>query len=118
MLARYPQPADLDKDGKLDQRPSESISMLRSSPGALRAWRATVECKSINLLNQIPRTHAVRGIQTWARQGRAFSDALPPQAVRVGANYTKVHRADPSRRIGRRRAQRPARGSSPARSGS
>lgn len=77
MLARYPQPADLDKDGKLDQRPSESISMLRSSPGALRAWRATVECKSINLLNQIPRTHAVRGIQTWARQGRAFSDALP-----------------------------------------
>src|SRR4051794_6879961 len=54
MLVRHPQPADLDKGGKFWTR-------VQSSP--------TPECTRINLLNQVPQTHALGGIQTWLATG-------------------------------------------------
>jgi len=66
MLVRYPQPADLDNGGKFWTR-------VQASP--------TPEFASINLLNQIPPTHALCGIQTRLATGSSTAAMRCPQAA-------------------------------------
>src|SRR4051794_41120576 len=88
MLVRHPQPADLDKGGKFWTR-------VQLSP--------TPECTRINLLNQVPQTHALGGIQTWLATGPHRSDALPQVAQSVCADRFPGGRSRRTTRLPRTR---------------